>query len=235
MVIMRWRCRVEDLAGNRGPTATSVFRRTSLSNTPDPIDQWMQIGLDAIRSDASDAPMATRSLAMLSMTMFQNHVDTRWFAQPHGAIAVADVVFCGGRHRYGCVSRLGVSLPEAQTNSLVIERDVGAGGDPGWPGQTRRNRLRSLRCRGYDPPASRGRLGRIRSLRRQASRRVLGAYRAHVCRRSSTSMVRSGSVECVEYRSLETDGLPSCPAVRIHNISRKSSRLASSHEQHSHS
>ncbi len=56
---------VSDAAGNSS-TVTRVFQKTT-STTENPVLQWNQVALDAIRADASQPTLATRNLAMLSV------------------------------------------------------------------------------------------------------------------------------------------------------------------------
>lgn len=113
---------VEDLAGNRGPISSNLFHKTAGEIPSDPVDSWMRIGLDAIRFDATDPPMATRSLAMLSMTMLEitqalDGLPARMVrVSSPTSFSVEAAIASGATHV------LSYLFP-AQTQRLAIERD----------------------------------------------------------------------------------------------------------------
>ena len=61
---------VVDLAGNVGPDSQTIFSRIAEVGVTDPVARWNTAALEAIRLDATDPPVATRNLAMLSLAMF---------------------------------------------------------------------------------------------------------------------------------------------------------------------
>ncbi len=69
--------RVIDLAGNTGPSTQTTITRVVETGVVDPVLLWNNAALNAIRLDATDPPLASRNLAMLSQAIFDvaNAVD----------------------------------------------------------------------------------------------------------------------------------------------------------------
>ena len=61
---------VTDLAGNTGLDSQTTLMRIVEAGATDPIVRWIDAALEAIRLDATDPPVATRNLAMLSQALF---------------------------------------------------------------------------------------------------------------------------------------------------------------------
>ena len=62
--------RVVDLAGNIGPSTQTTITRVVETGGVNPVLLWNNAALAAIRRDATDPPMASRYLAMLSQAVF---------------------------------------------------------------------------------------------------------------------------------------------------------------------